>query len=403
MNLEKPFEEYLRHEAEIFIGTKPVKKTKMKCFLWLPKNVTEEPHFYLFLEDYKEYKYFQKLIEKKLHIINLKIDVTFLDGTLHKQHIIKKAYFSDSKAVLISKNWHEAFIKYHFPKYVLTTFIENDQKNKFCFFISENKLLSTTLSIREDYTGEIRRNVHSRISIKKEVSHLGMKSIITDKYIGNQKSNILEVIPTLPVKSLLAFYKNITPVVNLILALSSFAERRRLNWHKCDGSIGINYIETYNTRVAFYQDQETTLLISRFEFQNFLKNSLQNIKFENIKYITQLLRSYLSGIDYSANAKIILWNSILEKILKNKFGKKRDDMKAGLLQEMSIYTADLSIKDLIDIRNDIAHGDDIKSDKLFLLIEKWQILIERILLRELNWNDLSKTDVSINGIKPIGL
>ena len=109
-------------------------------------------------------------------------------------------------------------------------------------------------------------------------------------------------------------------------------------------------------------------------------------------------------MDYTVNAKIFLWNSILEKIMKRKFNQKKDDVKANLLEQMHIYTSDLSpIKDLIDIRNDIAHGNDIKSDMLFLLAEKWQILIERVLLRELNWNDLSKTDVNIHGIKPYDL
>lgn len=57
---------------------------------------------------------------------------------------------------------------------------------------------------------------------------------------------------------------------------------------------------------------------------------------------------------------------------------------------MHIYTSDLmSIKDLIDIRNDVAHGDDIKPEKLFSLMEDWEILIERVLLAELQWSDLS--------------
>lgn len=405
MNLEKPFEEYSKHEAEVFVGTKPVKKTKMKCFLWLPKNVAEEPHFYLFIEDFEEYKVFQQLIKKNLHILNLNIEVTTLDGAPYQHHIIKKAHFSNAKATLISKNWHETFIKYHFPKYVLTkTSTENNQENKFLFFISESELLSSDVTAVQHYTGEIKRKVVSKISIKKEVSHLGIKSIKTDKYIGIQKSNILEIIPNYPVKSLLSFYKNIKPIVDLILLLTSFAERRRLNWHKCDGMIATKYIENYHTRVTFHQDKKTTFLISRFEFEKFLKNSLRNIEFKNVKYITQLLRSYFSGMDYSANAQIILWNSILEKILKNKFEKKRDDVKADLLQQMYIYTADLvSIKDLINIRNDIAHGDDIKSDRLFQLVKQWQILIERVLLHELSWNDLSKTDVGINGIKPYAL
>ena len=289
MNLEKPFEEYLRHEAEIFVGVKPIKKTKIKCFLWLPKNIAEEPHFYLLIEDYKEYEYFQQLIEKNLRMLNLNIDLTTLDGKPYQHYSIKKAHFSNAKATLISENWHEAFIKYHFPKYVLTkTSTENNQENKFLFFISESELLSSEVTAIQHYTGEIKRDIISKISIKKEVSHLGIKSIETDKYIGIQKSNILKIVPNTPVKSLLSFYKNIKPIVDLILVLTSFAERRRLNWHKCDGRIETQYIENYHTRVTFHQDKKTAFLIGRFEFENFLKNSLQNIQFENIKYMSHL-------------------------------------------------------------------------------------------------------------------
>jgi hypothetical protein len=71
---------------------------------------------------------------------------------------------------------------------------------------------------------------------------------------------------------------------------------------------------------------------------------------------------------------------------------------------MGVYIFDLSpIKYLIDIRNDLAHGDDIKSDSLFRLIKDWEFLIERVILKELKWNNLSMTDVAIDGIKPYGL
>lgn len=233
---------------------------------------------------------------------------------------------------------------------------------------------------------------------------MGIQSISTDKYIGEKESNILEIIPNKEVTSLISFYKNIKPITDLVLLLASFAERRRLNWYKCEGAIGLNHIENYNTRRSFYRDKETTLLICRFEFENFLKNSLKNIKFENIKYITRLLQSYFSGFEYSANTKIILWNSILEKILKNNFQKKNDPFKEELIKEMRVHISDLlPIKELIDIRNDIAHGDDVKSDRLFKLLKDWQILIDRIILQELKWYNISMTDVGIDGIKPYGL
>lgn len=305
----------------------------------------------------------------------------------------------------VAKDWYESFVKYHFPKYAIkNTALDNKQESKFNFFCSNSELLTSKVFLTKHYTGEVERDVASKISITDEVSHLGIKSISTDKYVGVKESNILEIIPNREINSLLSFYKNVRPIADLVLLLTSFAERRRLHWYKCEGTIELNLIENYNTRRNFYHDERTTLLISRFEFENFLKSSLKNIELKNVKYITRLLQSYFSGFEYSANAKIILWNSILEKILKDKFQKKNDNFKEDLIKEMRIYISDLSpMKDLTDIRNDIAHGDDIKSDRLFTLLRDWEILIERVLLQELKWYNLSMTDVSINEIKPYGL
>ncbi|SOD21034.1 hypothetical protein SAMN06297164_3114 [Nitrosomonas ureae] len=370
------------------MGTKPIKNSKIKCFLWLPQRTMEEPHFYLFLEDYKEYKYFERLIETKSNVISLKIYITSMGGELKSIYLIKKAYFSDAKMIFVAENWQEAFIKYHFPKYALNQIIteSSELENKFRFFISESELFSSFISVEKDYTGEVRREIISNISLNQEISHLGIKLVTSDKYIGENESNILEIIPHSPINSLLAFFKIIKPIVELILVLTSFAEKRRLNWYKCDGAIGGKFVENFNTRVVFYQDKKRVPLISTLEFESFLTEALRSIEFHNIKYITQLLQSYLSGIDYSINAKIVLWNSILEKILKKHFGYKKDCCKEELLAKFSVPISDLSsIRDLIDIRNDIAHGDEINSDRLFKLAHEWQILIERTLLRELKW------------------
>lgn len=328
-----------------------------------------------------------------------------ISGKTYESCIIKEAHFSKSNSSYIAKGWYESFIKYHFPKYTIKkTTLENKQESKFNFFFSKSELLTSQVMVEKQYTGEIKRHLASKIHITEDVAHFGIKSITTDKYIEEQESNVLELIPHKEVKSLISFYKNIKPIADLVLLLTSFAERRRLNWYKCESSIELSHITNYNTRRSFYHDEETTLLICRFEFDNFLKNTLKNIEFKNIKYITRLLQSYFSGFEYSANAKIILWNSILEKILKNNFQKKNDPFKEELLKEMRIHISDLSpIKKLIDIRNDIAHGDDVKSDRLFKLLKDWQILIDRVLLQELKWYNLSMTNVGVDGIKPYGL
>jgi len=369
----------------------------MKCFVWYPRNISEEPHFYLLIEEYKEYKLFLGRIKRGFNFINIKINKKYLNGDPNQCHIIKKARFLSATHTHIADSWNEGFIKYHFPKRVIIqSKREAKQEDVFRFFISNSELLTANIFATKYHTGEVKRHVASQISIVEEVAHLGISSILTDKYLGEKKSNILEIYPAQPITSLREFYKKMNPIANLILLLSSFAERRRLNWYKCDGEIGHNFIQNYNTRTTFYEDEERIPLIEHFSFEDFLKTSLQNIQPEDIVYITRLLQSYQSGIEYSINAKIILWNAILEKILKKHFKKKNDEFKASLLREMNVYIFDLSpMKELTDIRNDIAHGDDRAGERLWKLFYEWEILIQRVLLQELQWLDLSKTDVRI--------
>jgi hypothetical protein len=106
--------------------------------------------------------------------------------------------------------------------------LENKQESKFNFFFSKSELLTSHLSLIKDYTGEVKRNIASKIYIEEEISHFSIKSISTDNYIGEHEASILEIIPNKEIKSLISFYKNIKPIADLILLLTSFAERRRL-------------------------------------------------------------------------------------------------------------------------------------------------------------------------------
>ncbi|WP_040433044.1 hypothetical protein [Chlorobium ferrooxidans] len=404
MPLEKPFDEYIRCEADILIGKSVVKNTKTKCFLWLPNSFSAEPHFYLLLEKSEDIEVFSRGVEKRLRSINLKISNSETNGRTNcNNHIIREAYFAGLQTTRIAENWSECFVKYHFPKYVYSYGKGNDD-TKCRFFISESELLMTQLHTEEHYTGNIKRKVVSNIQFGSEVEHLGIKMISTDRYIGRFESNILEVIADNPLCSLLSLYKKVIPVVDIILLLTSFAERRRHNWYKCDGMIKESLFVCYNTRKSFFKDKKVFRLISEYSFKEYLGNSLKNIGYSNLVYVKRLLQSYLSGVDYSMNAQIILWNSILEKILKNNFEKKRDEDKQELIDKMSVYTVDLpEMKGMIDIRNLIAHGDDVEPKQLLLFHDSWQTLIERVILRELKWGNLSETDVAPHGSKSRGL
>ncbi len=398
----------MRCNAEIFVGNKPVKKTKFKCFLWLPQNHAEAPHAYLYIDSPDEYQYFSRLVKEQLRVINISIKIYDFGKTRKpfQIHVFKGAYFSKAKSTYVSENWFEAFVEYHFPKYAFskTYFSAGIQKETVKFYISDSELLKSDISTIRHYSGEITRGVLSNITISEEVGHLGIKSISTDRYIGNYASNILEIIPKSSINSVVGFYKKIKPIAEFILLITSCAERRRLNWHKSDSPIEGNLVEIYDTRAVFRDDKGGILLISRFAFQDYLKKCLSNIDSHSISHISKVLRSYLSGMEYSPNAKIILWNSILERSLKEKVDKKNDKLKETLIQQMNIYTADLPpIQRLIDIRNAVAHGDEILFEDIVTLQGKWQILIERIILKELDWHDLSMTDVNVNALKPIGL
>jgi len=407
MALDRPFDEYIRCEAEIFVDHKPVRKTKVKCFLWLPNSFSEQPHFYLLVEDIDDVEVFHRDVENQLNIISVKIaDSPINHRTICDNHIIKDAYFSTLNFESISNNWCECFIKYHFPKYVCSSLSHRSDtiEAKYRFFISSSEFLTTKLFAMEYYTGDIKREVFSNITLDADLGHFGIKMISTDRYIGKYESNVLEVVTTAPLSSLLSLRKRVMPIVDFILLLASFAERRRLNWYKCDGTINNSFFVYYNTRRSFFKDDKVISLLSEFSFENFLKDVVGGISLLDLNYLTRLLQSYLSGFNYSMEAKIILWTSILEKVLKNKFGEKGDKVKTELIKKMCVYTADLpDIKRMIDMRNAIAHGGDIEPESLFLYYNSWQVLIERVLLKELKWGDLSKTDVAPNASKLLSL
>ncbi|NTW69392.1 MAG: hypothetical protein HGB23_06015 [Chlorobiaceae bacterium] len=406
MDLCKPFEEYIRCEAEIYIFTKLVRKKKVKCFLWLPINHSEAPHFYLLIEDRNDSLFYKEDSDDWPYRISIKIADSSNRRTICDSHVVKDALFSEIKTENISENWNECLIKYHYPKYAFSCLSQRSSSGdaKYRFFISNSDLLKTKLCAIEEYTGEVNRRIISSIKIEGELGHLGVKFISTDRYIGKYDSNIIEVVTDTPLRSLLSLNKRVISVVDFVLLLTSFAERRRLSWYKCDGEINDYYVEFYNTRNRFFHDEETVPLISQYAFEDFLKNVLSNAKLLRLNYMKTIMRMYLSGIDYSMNAKIILWNSILEKILKTKFGNKNDKVKEELINKMFVYTVDLPVmKDMINMRNLLAHGDDVDPKQLLLFHQSWQTLIERVILRELNWGDLSKTDVSPNRSTLFGL
>ena len=92
--------------------------------------------------------------------------LTTAGGKTYESCIIKKAYFSKSNSMPVAKDWYESFVKYHFPKYAIkNTILDNKQETKFNFFCSNSKLLTSNIFLIKHYTGELKRDVVSKIFI----------------------------------------------------------------------------------------------------------------------------------------------------------------------------------------------------------------------------------------------
>ncbi len=308
-----------------------------------------------------------------------------MNGEEHKKYIIRNAFFSEANISLIEKDWTESFFKFHYFKYALAIDKTiNIEDNKQVFYISNSKLLNSRINLLKKNTGEVERDVFSEIIFNEEVNHLGFTSIKTNKYFTEDMDNILEVHPNFKINNMLHYYKRLIPIVDFILNLTSFAEDRRLIWHRSEGNINGEFVTNYNTLTECFDDPETIPIINRQNFNKFLSLCLKESTLKNIKYFNLLIRSFLSGKNYSMNAKIVLWNSLIEMVLKKNFNKKKDKFKEPLLKEMKILMYDLRpIQDLIDIRNEVAHGDIPNHQNLIRLYQDWEKLIIRVILCEL--------------------
>lgn len=308
-----------------------------------------------------------------------------MNGEEHKKYIIRNAFYSESNITFITKGWTEGFFKFHYFKYTLTIDKTiNIEDNKQVFYISNSKLLNSRVNLLKKNTGEVERDVFSEIIFNEEVNHLGFTSIKTNKYFTEDMDNILEVYPRFKINNMLHYYKRLIPIVDFILNLTSFAEDRRLIWHRSEGNINGEFVTNYNTLTECIDDPETIPIINRQNFNKFLSLCLKESTLKNIKYFNLLIRAFLSGKNYSMNAKIVLWNSLIEMVLKKNFNKKNDKSKEPLLKEMKILMCDLRpMQDLIDLRNEVAHGDIPNRQNLIKLYQDWEKLIIRVILREL--------------------
>lgn len=361
--------QYITAESKLYIGLSEIKNFKCNTLVYLPTKAIKQPYMYLFIDNYKIYDYLLRLDKFRLNI-----QATLPDNTLlHMKNLrIKEGHF-DVTGI------KKGYLLVHFPKFTFKYITNTPIKcNKITFRISDSELLKSEINQYPEYRIEII-----------ELEHLGIKSIKTDEKIEN---NLLHIEFVDNIDSYYLFMKNVKPIIELILYLTSFAERRRLTW---SSFICSDTIEHYNCRRVFSQDKKVLRLVSDEVFNEFLSNSLQRIQFNDIGYYLSILNLIVTANKYPTNIKIILFNTALETILKKRFNKKRDKYKTELIEQLNIVTFDIEqIKDMVNIRNDITHGDEVSSHKQFKFSKSWRILLERMVLNELGWNDLSMTDVN---------
>lgn len=359
-----------------------------KCFLWMPLSSFEEIHLYLLVEDARIKPSF---FQEKLDTINVEINITDLDERhIMETIIIKNIIFKHSELRFVAKSWTENYIKYEFPEKVIhKQFFDNNKEKgdrKVMFYISNSNLISSRGFENLSYDGSLNFKLISEIEIN-ELYNLSIKKLKTKKYIGKMAANLLEI--TVEEKGFCyeKIIKNITSSVDLILAISSLAEKRRLDWFKFNAAFDNCFLTHYNCRKYFFNDPENERLIDFHVFEKFIENGLKRIEKEKCGFLFKLIKPYVSTLDYSIGAKILLWNSLLESWLKFYGLSKADKNKEASIQERGIYTRDLSsIKDLVDFRNEYAHGDFVNKPTNIKLLLDWEKLMDRIMLKELKWN-----------------
>jgi len=379
IHIEAENNQYIITESKLFIGLREIKNFQCKALVYLPTKVIEQPHMYLFIDSYKMYNYLLKLHKFKLNI----------KSTLPKNEVLYMKNLRVKEGNFDISGTQKGYILVHFPKFAFKYTTNIPIKcNKITFRISDSELLKSAINQYPEYRIEII-----------DLEHLGIKSIKTDEQIEN---NLLHIEFVDNIDSYYLFMKNVKPIIELILYLTSFAERRRLTWSSFTCS---DCIEHYNCRRVFNQDKKVYRLVSDEVFNKFLSTSLQRIQFNEIGYYLSILNLIVTANKYPTNIKIILFNTALETILKKRFDKKRDKYKVELINKLNIITFDIEkIKDMIDIRNSITHGDEVSSRKQFKFSNSWQILLERMVLNELGWGDLSMTDVNyVKGNYVLGL
>lgn len=388
--LDKDFNEYHKFNSELFSGKNKLSTKPLKTLLWLPSNTLERPQVFLYFENSKEHFALIRTLQDIETRIDLKGTMDLLGGSPMHQINIKNLQGFSSSGKTLADNWFSGYVKFSFSKHVQYKLLSQKSDSKtFSFYISKSDLFTSRVSTMKNFNGEL--TIHGKGDIALDgLEHLGVSLLTTDGYIGAKENNILKLEFKDASNSYLEFYKNKLPVLEYILAVSSFAERKRLYWFKANVIINTDVIDYYRGD-KLYETDQTQPLIERSDFTNYLKTCLAK-NLDEIKQVKPFFVAFSNIRKSSIEGSITGMLYLLERYIRYK--GDNPDNKQEFLTKNNIYTADLiNIIHLKNVRNCIAHGHDIPINDLIIALDHLEIMLERVLLKELDW-DFQTSNVS---------
>ena len=395
--LQKDEKEYKMILGSLLIGNKKITTTTLKTFLWLPNNDAKTPHLYIYIDEQSLWEGLKSKLDTSRKI-NFEASICSLNGHEHEKILIKDIHIEYLSAGTVTGNWFKSVIKIDFFKHLIeyltdyTTFNEKELK----FFITNSRFLRSDYIVEEDYNGE-RVLKNKKDIVIPNLEHLKLEKIVVDTSL---KQNIIEIISLEPCNSYLQYFKSKLPIIDYVLAITSFAERRFVYSFQMCGCINNRWDCYYQGDKIYHSSIENFReLISISDFKEFLENSLK-LKLNHIKNILPFFArfNYINRTRNTLENKITGMVFLLERYIRYK--GKNPNHKITFIRESNVESDDIiDIKTIKNVRNCIAHGhDDLPSDDLALVNENLEILMERILLNELKW-DFTRSAVSKEYLK----
>lgn len=377
--LKKDESEYTTLLGSLLVNKKAINKKPLKTYLWLPKGESEKAHMYFYLDDYYLYEGLTHL--NKQNINNL----CFKAQGVKENFLMTNIYLGKMNISTKAKDWAMGYAEItYFKHLIIINEFPVEPNNELTFNFSKSTYLHSFYMEFNDYNGEKRLDGKEDL-VFENLNHLNINKITVDT---SPSQNLLKIDFLTPCKHFLEFYKSRLPIVNYIFSVMTFIEHRKVDFFKTYGLINNTPIEYYIGNRKYKEEEPSAYEMIDFrEFDDFFKavlsKNLDEIKFLNkiiirfnvINNRTNTLENKITGLVY-----------LLERIIRMKGGNP--DHKQKFLREEKILCIDLmEIKTIKNVRNCISHGhDELPSSDLLLVYRNIEILMQRIILKELNWN-----------------